>query len=430
LKDEYPTCPDFGHIYQSLQQRPSSEPSDYTLLDGYLFKGNQLCIPKTSVREFLIWEVHAGGLAGHFGRNKTILAMEEQFFWPGLKKNVAQIVAQCRTCAVAKQQRQNTGLYTPLPVPDGPWQDISMDFMVGLPKTSRKHDSVFVVVDRFSKMAHFIPCSQTLNASKVAKLFLDQVVKLHGLPKTIVSDRDVKFTSYFWKTLWHMLGTKLKISTTYHPQTDGQTEVVNRSLGNLLRCLVGDNLGNWDLLLPRAEFAYNSSINRSIGKSPFEVVHGYRPRKPLNLIPLPVHTRISKSAESYAQHVKDLHKEINQKIQTSNELYRHMANSHKRLKEFNEGVFVMIRLKPERFSPGTMKKLHARGAGPFKIIKKIGPNAYVVDLPPSYGISSTFSVSDMKEYKEPALIPDEPFGPNTSLESEMPIECPPPNIPE
>ena len=305
-----------------------------------------------------------------------------------------------------------------------------MDFVVGLPKTSRKYDSVFVVVDRFSKMAHFIPCSQTLDASKVAKLFLDQVVRLHGLPKTIVSDRDVKFTSYFWKTLWHMFGSKLKFSTAYHPQTNGQTEVVNRSLGNLLRCLVGDNLGNWDLLLPRAEFAYNSSVNRSIGKSPFEVVHGYRPRKPLDLAPLPTHARVSESAESYAQHIRELHKEISQKIQMSNELYQHMTNSHKRLKEFNEGDSVMIKFKPERFPPGTMKKLHARGAGPFKIIKKIGPNAYVLELPPSYGISSTFNVSDLKEYKEPALIPSELFGPNVSFESETPNECPPPSVPE
>ena len=126
-----------------------------------------------------------------------------------------------------------------------------------------------------------------------------------------------------------MLGTKLNFSTAYHPQTNGQTKVVNRSLGNLLRCLVGDNLGNWDLLLPHAEFAYNSSVNRSIGKSPFEVVHGYRPRKPLDLIPLPTHARMSDSAESYAHHIKELHKEISQKIQTSNEFYKHMANSHK-----------------------------------------------------------------------------------------------------
>ena len=279
-------------------------------------------------------------------------------------------------------------------------------------------------------MAHFIPCSQTFDASKVARLFLDQVVKLHGLPKTIVSDRDVRFTSCFWKTLWHLLGTKLKFSTAYHPQTDGQTEVVNRSLGNLLRCLVGENMGNWDLLLPRAEFAYNSSVNRSTGKSPFEIVHGYKPRKPLDLIPLPTHARISESAESYAQHVKELHKEISKKINMSNETYKHLADSHKRLKEFYEGDYVMVRLKPERFPPGTIRKLHARGAGPFKIVKRIGPNAYVLELPPDIGISSTFNVSDLVEYKEPILIPSEAFGSEPTIESDPIPECLPPTIPE
>ena len=151
-------------------------------------------------------------------------------------------MSRCRTCIVAKQHKQNTGLYTPLPVPDRPWQDLSMDFVLGLPKA--RHDSVFVVVDHFSKMAHFIPYSQTFDASRVARLFLDGVVKLHGLPKTIVIDRDVRFTSYFWKTLWHMLGTKLNFLTAYHPQTDGQTEVVNCSLENLLRCLVGEHTMN------------------------------------------------------------------------------------------------------------------------------------------------------------------------------------------
>ena len=192
-----------------------------------------------------------------------------------------------------------------------------------------------------------------------------------------------------------------------------------------MRCLVGESLRNWDLFLSHGEFSYNSSVNRSTGKSPFEIVHGYKPRKPIDLIPLPSHARISKSAESYAQHIQNLHKEISKKIQMSNEAYRHMANSRQRSKEFNEGDSVMIRLRPERFPPGTMKKLHARGAGPFKIIKKVGPNAYVLELPSDYGISSTFNIFDLKEYNDLALIPSKPFGPYLIFESVTLPEYPP-----
>ena len=152
-------------------------------------------------------------------------------------------------------------------------------------------------------MTHFIPCTKSTNSSRVAKLYFDEIVKLYGLPQTIVSDRDVRFTSYFWKTLWHMVGTKLKFSTAYHPQTDGQTEVVNKSLGNLLRCLVSDHNKNWDLILSMVQFAYNRSINRSIDMSPFEVVNGYKPRKPLNLLPMSIHVRVSELAESFARRI-------------------------------------------------------------------------------------------------------------------------------
>ena len=149
-------------------------------------------------------------------------------------------------------------------------------------------------------MAYFLPYSKTSDASKIAKLYFDEIVKLYGLPKTIVSDRDVCFMSYFWKTLWHLVGTKLKFSTAFHPQTDGQTKVVNRSLGNLLQCLMGEVNWNWYSILPIAQLAYNGSVNRSLGASPFEVMHGYTPRKPLDLLPMSLHVRISESAEAFA----------------------------------------------------------------------------------------------------------------------------------
>ncbi|GKG01431.1 RNA-directed DNA polymerase, partial [Tanacetum coccineum] len=164
-----------------------------------------------------------------------------------MERDVLRIITRCRVCHIAKTQHTNAGLYTPLLVLTAPWEDVSLDFVMGLPRTQRHKDSIMVVVDMFSKMAHFVPCSKTYDASQVARLYFSETVRIHGVPKTLTSDRDVKFVSHFWRTLWTRMGSKLQFSSSHHPQTDGQTEVTNRSLGNLLRSLVGDNPKQWDL---------------------------------------------------------------------------------------------------------------------------------------------------------------------------------------
>ena len=166
-----------------------------------------------------------------------------------------------------------------------------MDFVLGLPRSRNGKDSIFVVVDRFSKMAHFISHYKTDDATHIVDLFFREIVWLHGVPRSIVSDRDVKFLSYFWKILWGKLGTKLLFSTTCHPQMDGQTEVVNRTLSTLstlLRTIIQKNLKNWEDCLPFIEFAYNLSVHFTTNFSPFEIVYGFNPLTPLDLLPLPV----------------------------------------------------------------------------------------------------------------------------------------------
>jgi len=200
IKDLYATDTCFAEPFSKCCDGKGWE--KFHLHDGFLFRANKLCILDFSVRLMLLQEAHAGGLMGHFGAKKMEQVLAKHFFWPKMRRDVERHVLRCETCHKAKSRLNPHGLYTPLPIPSVPWEDISMDFVLGLPRTKRGRDSIFVVVDHFSKMAHFIPCHKSNDASRIAELFFKEIVRLHGVPCTIVSDRDTKFLSYFWKTLW------------------------------------------------------------------------------------------------------------------------------------------------------------------------------------------------------------------------------------
>jgi hypothetical protein len=317
LKDMYHDDIDFKEAYEACANpvlRDRSQWIECMIQEGLLFRGHQLCIQKFSIRDNLLKEKHIEGLSGHFGHDKMFTQLSNSYYWPGMRIEVIKLVKRCRIYQHAKGKRQNTGLYQPLPIPERPWDAISMDFVLGLPRTQRGFDSIFLVVDRFSKMAHFIPCQKTSDAMHVANLFFKEVVRLHGLPRSIVLDKDTKFVGHFWRTLWKKMGTNFSFNSAYHPQTDGQTEVVNRTLGNLLRSLVIEHHNQWDQIFPQVEFAYNDSPNKSTGRSPFQILYGMQPRGVSELRDLEQGDIKSTGAEDFVDEMHKLHGQIRRTI--------------------------------------------------------------------------------------------------------------------
>ncbi|WVZ80755.1 hypothetical protein U9M48_028208 [Paspalum notatum var. saurae] len=343
-------------------------------------------------------EAHGGGLMGHFGVYKTHEGLAAHFFWPQMRRDVERLVARCTTCQKAKSRLSNHGLYMPLPVPTSPWLDISMDFVLGLPRTKKGRDSIFVVVDRFSKMAHFIPCHKTDDASSVAELFFREIIRLHGIPNTIVSDRDAKFLSHFWRSLWNKLGTKLLFSTTCHPQTDGQTEVVNRTLSTMLRAVLDKNLRRWEDCLPHIEFAYNRATHSSTKMCPFQIVYGYILRAPIDLFLLDAEDAPHIDAVAHVEQMIDLHEQTHQNIAAANAKYQVAGSKGRKHVTFAPGDMVLLHLRKDRFPTLRRSKLMPRAAGPFKVLTKINDNAYILDLPAEFGVSTSFNVADLKPY--------------------------------
>jgi hypothetical protein len=256
-----------------------SNDKGYSLHDGVIrYKGRVWLGAHKEAHDAVLQALHNSGLGGHSGTLATYHKVKQLFAWPNMRQYIESFVKQCNTCQQAKSERCKTpGLLKPLPIPPEAWHTVSLDFVEGLPN-SYHYDTILVVIDKFTKYGHFIPCKHPFSAVSIARLFLDNIYRLHGMPKVIISDRDKIFISTFWRQLFKLADTTLNLSSSYHPQTDGQTERLNQCLETYLRCLVHANPHKWSAWLPQAEFWYNTNFHSSLGRSPFEVLYGHKPR--------------------------------------------------------------------------------------------------------------------------------------------------------
>src|SRR6202161_2438301 len=265
-----------GHDQATAEVKEAME--DYKLEDGIVYRKDKIYVPANEeVKQRILELYHDSTVAGHPGQAKTLELMSRGYYWPSMKAYVNRYVGACDKCQRNKQRHSRLqGSLKPLPVPEGPWQSMSCDFIVELPK-SNGYDTILVVVDRLTKMAHFIPTTVNVDARQTAQLLMDNVWKLHGTPRDIVSDRGPQFASKVTRSLFNLIGIQSNLSTAYHPQTDGQMERVNGILEQYLRIFSSHRQDDWAKLLPLAEFAYNNAEHASTGMSPFFATYGFHP---------------------------------------------------------------------------------------------------------------------------------------------------------
>ncbi|KAK2966295.1 hypothetical protein RJ640_018106 [Escallonia rubra] len=378
----------------------SGQTQRFWVEDGLLYtKGQRAYVPKwNNLRKRIIRECHDTPWAGHPGQRRTYALVEASYYWPQMKDEVEAYVKTCLVCQQDKVENQlPAGLLEPLPIPAHPWESVSMDFITCLPR-SEGCGSIMVVVDRFSKYATFVASPADCTAEEAARLFLKNVVKYWGLPKVIVSDRDPRFTGKFWTELFKLLGLELHFSTSFHPQTDGQTERVNALLECYLRHFVSANQTDWARLLDVAQFSYNLMRSEATNQSPFEIAIGQQPLTPLALAGdykgrSLLAAQVARSWNEQADVARSYLDKAGRKM-------KKWADKRRRPKEYNLGDMVMLKLLPQQFK--SFRKVHKglirKYEGPFPIVAKVGKVSYRLELPPKLKIHPVFHVSLLKPH--------------------------------
>ena len=352
--------------------------------------------------------VHCSRFAVHPGGTKMYKDLRHQYYWSGMKRHVGDFVQQCLTCEQVKAKHQKpAGLLQPLEVAEWKWKHVTMDFVTHSPRTQRKHDAIWVIVDRLTKSAYFLVVRMTFTLGRFCQLYIREIVQLHGVLVSIVSDRDPRFMRTFKRVSKKTMGTWLTMSTTFHPPTDGQSERTIQVLENMLRACVLNHKGSWEEHFPLEEFAYNNSYQASIHMAAYEALYGRPCRSPL------CWTEVGESSITGPDLIRDTSKKVSlirQRLLTAQSRKKSYADVRRQPLEFEVGDHVFLKVMRKRgvVRFGKHGKLSPRFIGPFEILKRIGTVAYRLALPPSMsGVHEVFHISMLRKYTpDPAHVVD------------------------
>ena len=390
------------------QSRGDSPPPTQEVLQGADLDQNA---PKTLTtddeKSKALQDSHDAPLAGHFGVARTLAKLRRKYVWKGMTKDVKDYVHDCQYCnkAIARRHKPYGELH-PLPPPSGPWKEVTMDFIPELPPSKMNgvvYNAILVVVCRLTKMAHYIPASTKWDGIDLANAWIREIVRLHGVPERVLSDRGPLMNANHWRTFNHYLNSKRVLTSTYHPETDGQTERQNQTLEQYLRIYCCVEQDDWAFWISLAEYAYNDSVHSVTGFTPFVSCYGFTPTG-ADFPDRPLDDGISPKGQAMASKLIEIQSECRRKIKAAN-VYQKQLQDRKRkplLLSAGDKVYVSSR-HIKSFRP--KKKLDWKYFGPGTVIEKINDVAYRVDLPGTPNIHPVFHVSLL-----------EPFVPKGSLQ--------------
>ena len=366
----------------------------------------RVCVPFGALRQLVLRQAHDAELNNHPGALKMYEILCRQYYWPKMLKDCKDYTNKCEICQLTKTSTQPPyGLIIPMPVPNQRWTEISMDYISGMPPSKNGNEKVLVVVDRLTKMVHLIPTPMELSTNGLFTLFMKEIVRLHGIPEAITSDRDITFVNHMWSVFTHFLGIDRRLSTVNHPQTDGQTERMNRIVEQQIQTILlahPDRDFDWEEALPIAEFAINGSYQNAIGTTPFFANYGFHPRTHFSL-PSDDNISLDDTVTLRAKDILRMHtivlQQIRENMARAQDAMERQVNQHRRELILKPGDSVAVKRK-HMFSSDSQTKWVQPYLGPFSVKRRINDNAYELDLPEDFTGHPIINVEHLKPFHE------------------------------